>query len=362
MGPRPGTRGGARHPLVELTQARVLEFFREPEAMFWAFVFPLVLTLALAAAFPSAGDQPIVVGLVPPTSAEASVGKGTHGEATRSALESAPGLRVVDLTPDEERRALRDGVVHIVVQPGDPPTYRYDAAQDGSHRARLAVDDALKRAAGRVDPWDAAEERVTVPGSRYVDWLIPGLIGMGIMTNGMWAVAFPIVNARLRKLLKRFMASPMKRWEYLLAQVLGRMVFLAPEATLPLAFGSLVLGLPIAGSYGAIAVVVVVGALAFGAMGLMLGSRARTIEAVSGLVNACQLPMWLLSGVFFSSANFPAALQPVIHALPLTALNDALRAVVLDGASIYDVWEELALVSTWGGVSFGFALKLFRWR
>ena len=90
------------------------------------------------------------------------------------------------------------------------------------------------------------EERVTVPGSRYVDWLIPGLIGMGIMTNGMWAVAFPIVNARLRKLLKRFMASPMQRWEYLLAQMLGRMVFLAPEATLPLAFGSLVLGLPIA--------------------------------------------------------------------------------------------------------------------
>ena len=171
-----------------------------------------------------------------------------------------------------------------------------------------------------------------MPGSRYVDWLIPGLIGMGIMTNGMWAVAFPIVNARLRKLLKRFMASPMKRWEYLLAQVLGRMVFLAPEATLPLAFGSLVLGLPILGSYAAIAVVVLVGALAFGAIGLLLGSRARTIEAVSGLVNAFQLPMWLLSGVFFSYANFPAWLQPVIHALPLTALNDALRAVMLDGA------------------------------
>ncbi len=346
------TRGGARHPLVELTQARVLEFFREPEAMFWAFVFPLVLTLALAAAFPSAGDRPIVVGLA----------QGPQGPATRRALEAAPGLRVVDLTPDQERGALRDGVVHIVVVPADPPTYRYDASQDESHRARLAVDDALKRAAGRVDPWDAVQERVTVPGSRYVDWLIPGLIGMGIMTNGMWAVAFPIVNARLRKLLKRFMASPMKRWEYLLAQVLGRMVFLAPEATLPLAFGSLVLGLPILGTYAAIAVVVLVGALAFGAIGLLLGSRARTIEAVSGLVNAFQLPMWLLSGVFFSYANFPAWLQPVIHALPLTALNDALRAVILDGASLAQVWGEMALVSTWGAVSFGLALKLFRWR
>ena len=193
-----------------------------------------------------------------------------------------------------------------MVVANDPPTYRYDPAQDESHRARLAVDDALKRAGGRVDPWSAAEERVAVPGSRYVDWLIPGLIGMGIMTNGLWAVAFPIVNARLRKLLKRLMASPMQRWEYLLAQMLG-----APD-------------LPRARSHAAAGVRqpcarhadrrVVWGHRAGGAgrarcrsraMGLLLGSRARTIEAVSGLVNAFQLPMWLLSGVFFSSANFP---------------------------------------------------------
>jgi ABC-type multidrug transport system permease subunit len=147
-----------------------------------------------------------------------------------------------------------------------------------------------------------------------------------------------------------------------MAQMLGRLIFLAPEATLPLAFGSLALGMPIVGSYGVIALVVLVGALSFGAMGLLLGCRARTIEAVSGLVNAFQLPMWLLSGVFFSSANFPAALQPAIHALPLTALNDALRAVVLDGAGLGAVWRELALISGWGAVSFGLALRLFRWR
>lgn len=345
-------RGGAHHPLVELTLARLREFFREPEALFWAFVFPLVLTLALAAAFPSAADRPVIVGLV----------AGTQTESARTALAASPALRVVDLTSAEERQALRDGTVHIVVVANDPPTYRYDPAQGESHRARLAVDDALKRAGGRVDPWSAAEERVAVPGSRYVDWLIPGLIGMGIMTNGLWVVAFPIVTARLRKLLKRMMASPMQRWEYLLAQILGRLIFLAPEATLPLAFGSLALGMPIAGSYGVITLVVLVGALSFAAMGLLLGSRARTIEAVSGLVNAFQLPMWLLSGVFFSSANFPAAIQPIIHALPLTALNDALRAVILDGAGAADVWQEMVLVSAWGGISFALALRFFRWR
>jgi ABC-2 type transport system permease protein len=346
------TRGGARHPLVELTLARLREFYREPEVMFWAFVFPLVLTLALAAAFPSAADRPVIVGLV----------DGQRAPAIQSALEAATGFRVMPLAAAEERRALRDGTVHIVVVAGTPPTYRFDPSQDESHRARLAVDAALKRGDGRSDPWQAAEERVTVPGSRYVDWLIPGLIGMGIMTNGLWVVAFPIVSARLRRLLKRLMASPMQRWEYLLAQMLGRLIFLAPEASLPLAFGSLALGMPIAGSYTAIAIVVLLGALAFAAMGLLLASRARTIEAVSGLVNAFQLPMWLLSGVFFSSANFPDVMQPLIHALPLTALNDALRAIVLDGASATDVWPELSLLSAWGGTSFALALKLFRWR
>jgi ABC-type multidrug transport system permease subunit len=345
-------RGGASHPIVELTLARVREFFREPEAIFWAFVFPLVLTLALAAAFPSAADRPVAVGLLP----------GPHTDGVRRALAASPALRVIELSAQEERRALREGTVHIVVVASEPPAYRYDPSQDDSHRARLAVDDALKRAAGRVDPWRASEERVLVPGSRYVDWLIPGLVGMGIMTNGLWAVAFPIVNARLRKLLKRLMASPMQRWEYLLAQMLGRLIFLAPEATLPLAFGHLAIGLPINGSYTAIALVVLVGALSFAAIGLLLGSRARTIEAVSGLVNAFQLPMWLLSGVFFSSANFPDVLQPVIHALPLTALNDALRAVVLDGGGVSQVWRELALVSAWGAAAFAIALRLFRWR
>ena len=196
-------------PALELTLARVREFFREPEAIFWAFVFPLVLTLTLAAASASAADRQVTMGVVDATTAP----------AIQRALEAAPGLRVVQLAAADHRRALRDGTVHIVVVPADPPTDRYDTSKGESPRARVAV-----------------------PGSRYVDWLIPGLIGMGIVTNGLWAVAFLIVSARLRKLLKRMMASPMRRWEYLLAQLLARLIVLVPEATLPLAFGGLALG------------------------------------------------------------------------------------------------------------------------
>jgi len=250
----------------------------------------------------------------------------------------------------------------VIVVPSDPPAYQFDAARVESYTARLVVDDALKRAAGRTDPWVAREEAVEVPGSRYIDWLIPGMVAMGIMSNGMWGVGFSIVQARMRKLLKRMVASPMRKSEYLLAQLLARLIFLAPEVAVPIVFGVLAFGMPVNGSVGAIAVVTLIGSLAFGAMGLLIGSRVRTFEAVSGLMNIAMLPMWLLSGVFFSSSNFPQAVQPVIQALPLTALVDALRAVVLEGATLHEVRAELLGLTLWTVLPFGIALRIFKWR
>ena len=339
-------------PLVQLTLARIREFIREPEAVFWTFVFPVVMSLALAVAFPSRADRSILVGLQP----------GASTDSLRATLEGIPGIEVRDLAPDAERRALREGTVNIVVVPTSPPTYRFDPAREESRLARAVVDDALKKAAGRTDPWTAREQPQQVAGSRYIDWFIPGLIGMGIMTNGMWGIAFGIVQSRMRKLLKRMVASPMKRSEYLLAQVLARLIFLPAEVLVPLIFAMVAFGMPVNGSATAIAAVVLVGAFSFGALGLLMATRVRTIEAISGLMNLVMLPMWIVSGVFFSSANFPAAIQPAIQALPLTALIDALRAVILDGASIVGVGSELIVLAAWGVIPFFAAMKLFSWR
>jgi ABC-type multidrug transport system permease subunit len=337
---------------VELTRARLLEFAREPEALFWTFIFPIVISVTLAAAFPGGSNRPVRVGLVDNGSARAA----------RAALGSDRGITVVDIEPDQALGAIREGEVHIIVVPGDPPAYRFDPARDESRLARLAVDAALKRAAGRAEPWTAREEPLVVPGSRYIDWLIPGILGMNIMSTGMWGVGFSIAQARLRKLLKLLAASPMRKSQYLLAQMMARLMFLLPEATVPLAFGALALGMPIIGSFGSIAVVCLAGALAFTALGLLTASRASTIEAISGILNLTMLPMWVVSGVFFSTANFPEIVQPLIQALPLTALNDALRAVILEGATLIDVRQELGLLAAWAVVPFGIALRLFRWR
>jgi ABC-2 type transport system permease protein len=345
-------RGGAHHPIVELTMTRLREFVREPEALFWTFGFPIVMTLVMAVAFPSRAARPSPVGIA----------AGAAAASVRQALANAPGITVVDVPAGRESRALREGIVHVIVVPTDPPTYQFDAARVESYTARLTVDDALKRAAGRVDPWVAREEAVEVPGSRYIDWLIPGMVAMGIMSNGMWGVGFSIVQARMRKLLKRMVSSPMRKSEYLLAQLLARLIFLAPEVAVPIVFGVLAFAMPVNGSVGAIAVVTLIGSLAFGAFGLLLGSRARTFEAVSGLMNLAMLPMWLLSGVFFSSSNFPASVQPAIQALPLTALVDALRAVVLEGATLAAVGSELLILALWTVIPFAIALRIFKWR
>lgn len=346
------TPSGASSPLVELTLARLRLFVREPEALFWTFAFPILMSVAMAVAFPSGGGLRVLVG-VPP---------GTLASETVRTLTAIDGVSVQELAPAEQLRALREGEVHLLVVPGDPPAYRYDPARQENRLARAVVDDALKRAAGRQDPWTADDAPIQVAGSRYVDWLIPGLVGMTIMGTGMWGLGFSIVQSRMQHLLKRLLASPMRRRDYLMAQLVARLAFLAPEVLIPLGFGVLVLGVPFAGSVAALAVVSVAGALAFGAIGLLAASRARTIEAISGILNVVMLPMWVLSGVFFSSANFPEPAQPVIRALPLTALVDGLRAVVLDGATLASQAPELAILVAWTVVPFGLALRLFKWR
>lgn len=345
-------RGGASHPLVELTLARLREFVREPEALFWTFLFPIVMSVAMAIAFPSSGAQTVRVGVEP----------GVAAGRLREALTTSKDIVVHEVPVPDQLRALRDGDVYVIVVPGNPPTYRFDPARPESRMARLMVDDVLKRAAGRPDTWNAHEDRIAVPGSRYVDWLIPGIVGLGIMNNGLWSIGFMTVQARLRKLLKRLAASPMRKREFLMAPMLSRLVFLGPEVAVPLLFGALVFGMPIRGAIVNIVAVAVLGALAFGALGLLLGSRVRTFEAISGLMNLTTVPMWVLSGVFFSASNFPAAVQPVVQGLPLTALVDALRGVVLEGASLRGVSGELAILSAWTIVPFLVALRIFKWR
>jgi ABC-type multidrug transport system permease subunit len=347
------TRYKVYGPLTELTRARIRELTREPEAVFWVFVFPILLAAILGLAFRSR----------PPDVLPVAVVAGPHADARAAALSAGSDVAPKVLSETDARLALARGRVVLVVSGGDgAPTYAYDPTQPESRAARLAVDAALQRAAGRHDAFTAGRSEVVEPGARYVDFLVPGLLGMNLMGTGMWGIGFSLVVARNGNLLKRLIAAPARRTHVLAAQLTSRLIFLVPEAGALLLFAYFVLGVPLRGSLLLLVGVALLGALAFSGLGLLTAARPRTIEGVSGVMNLVMVPMWVFSGIFFSTERFPSSMQPFVQALPLTALNDALRGVMLEGTGLGTLLPEIALLAAWGAVSFVLAVKFFRWQ
>jgi len=338
----------------QLTLARFREFYREPEAVFWVFIFPILLAAGLGIAFRNRPAEASRIAIV----------SGATNAPVVDSLKKASGIVVETLDDTAAATALRTGKVALVVVPkaDGGVEYRFDEARPESRTARMVVDRVVQRAGGQEDPVPVAETKVSERGSRYIDFVVPGLLGMNLMGSGIWGIGFAIVDARKKKLLKRLISTPMSRAEYLASFLFFRLALLVIEVATLIGFGALVFGVPLRGSVLQLVTICVLSSLAFGGLGLLVASRARTVEGASGLMNLVMLPMWVFSGVFFSSGNFPKAAQPFIQALPLTAVNDALRANMLQGASWGMVSHELAIIAGYLVVCFILALRLFRWR
>jgi ABC-2 type transport system permease protein len=339
------------HPFNELLKARLREFIREPETIFWVYAFPVLLAIGLGIAFRNRPAERVFVD-IPQHAAAEEVAKN---------LKKLPDF-VVAIHPRQEcMDRLRLGKSTLVVIPGSKVEYVFDPTRPESVLARQQVDDVLQRAAGRRDPVMTADHHVTEPGTRYIDFLIPGLIGMNLLAGSMWGVGYVIVDMRVRKLLRRFVATPMKRSHFLWAALGGRMVFMVPELIVILGAGVILFGFPIRGNILSILLLSLLGAISFAGLGLLAACRAQKLETVSGIMNVIMMPMWLLSGVFFSPERFPDVFQVFIQALPLTQFNYALRAVILEGASLSSQLWRMAIIAAWGGVSYICTLRWFRW-
>jgi ABC-2 type transport system permease protein len=349
-----GRWSGYRH----LLWARIIELKREPEVVFWVFIFPLLLAGGLGIAF---RNKPADV-----TSVVVIAGNGA--QKTLAMLQNSPAhsiIRATVLDRDAALKAFHVGKYDLVIEsnPDGSYTYYYDPARPESVLSRAEIDAALQSAAGRKDALTTSAQSSSEPGSRYIDFLIPGLLGMNLMNSGMWGVGFALVEMRQRKLLKRFVATPMRRSDFLLALTSSRLVLMVIEVGLLLGFGVLVFHMRVQGWRSILSVLLLasLGAVTFGGVGLLTACRAQKIESVSGLINLVMMPMWIFSGVFFSYQKFPAMAHPFIKALPLTALNDALRATIIEGATLSSQSGRLLVLAVWGGVSFVLALRWFRW-
>lgn len=342
------------YALKELILCRLRQFYREPEAVFWTYGFPLILIVGLGIAFRNR----------PADESEVDVVASPAAAGIVSALSPPAGERfnVEVHTKDQCAERLRLGKTTIVVNATtNGYTYEFDPTQPESAYARNRVDAALQQAAGRRDVVETHDREVTQPGSRYIDFLVPGLLGMNLMGGGLWGIGFVTVDMRVRKLLKRLVASPMRRRDLLLSLVGGRLLFTIPEMAVILVAGALLFKIVVAGSLFSVAVVSLVGAVSFAGLGLLVACRADRLETVTGLMNMIMLPMWLFSGIFFSYERFPEKLHPLIKALPLTQLNDALRAVILEGDGLASQWFALLYLGAIGVVCFFLALRWFRW-
>jgi ABC-type multidrug transport system permease subunit len=354
--PAPARRNGRWAGYSHLLAARLLELKREPEVVFWVFVFPLLLALGLGIAFRNKPGDAVSVAIV----------AGTESHDAQALLASSPQheqFKVQVLDQIEARQGFRLGKFDVVIEPDGKGglQYRYDPARPESVLARAEVNDALQSAAGRKDMVATSTVTSSEPGSRYIDFLIPGLLGMNLMNSGMWGIGFALVDMRQRKLLKRYVATPMRRGDFLLAIMTSRLLLMVIEIGLLLVFGVLFFHMRVLGSVWSISAIGGLGSLTFGGVGLLTASRAQKIESISGLINLVMMPMWIFSGVFFSYERFPAVIHPLIKALPLTALNDALRASILEGTPLFQQWPRLLVLALWGGISFALALKWFRW-
>src|SRR5690348_8600805 len=241
-------RFGLSPSLVQLSSVRFKEFIREPEALFWTFAFPVLLAIGLGIAFRNRPAEVAHIAVV-----------GSTPEATRvaTAARADAGLAVEQLSPDSARVALRTGRVALLVlpQPDGSVQYQFDETRPDARAARLVADNAIQRGSGRGDVVKVSESHVRERGSRYIDFVIPGLLGMNIMGSSIWGLGYTIVDARRKHLLKRLVATPMSRAEFLISYLLSRIALLVGEVIVLLGFAALFFGVPVRGSLLDLAVV-----------------------------------------------------------------------------------------------------------
>jgi len=350
----PESHRRGRSAFGQLVLTRIRLFLREPAAIFWVYGFPILMLVALGIAFRDNPRESIVVDLV---------GEGDV-DAWKQTL-AADKRFEVKLAADGWQKRLQSGKTDLVIEVDRelPSGFRLweEPRRAESRFARSAVENALLR---REQPTANKPEvkQLQQAGSRYIDFLLPGMIGMGLMGGGMWGVGFVVVDMRVRKLLKLYLATPMRRSDFLLALIASRLLFTLADVLVLLVFGYFVFGVECQGSYLDLTIATLLGGAAFAGIGLLVASRAQTLETVSGLMNLVILPMWVFSGVFFSSERFPDAVQPIINLLPLTALNQLLRGIMLEDKPLTLLWPQALLLAAYALICFGIALKVFRWK
>ena len=365
------------HQLYRLIAAHFMEIIREPSVIFWGVVFPILMAWGLGIAFTQKGgvqaklaivkeiiekDQNHQTKLIAYLSTNAVMKDSSYSIVLKNEKLGDATLTFVETSWSNAFSLLKKGKVSVIIE--DQPTvskYHFDPANAEAKAAyqlasNLAAGGQLSYAANQSDI-----EPFTISGTRYVDFLIPGLLAMGIMMACSWGISYTIIERRSKKLLRRMVATPMKKSNLLFALITARFSMNLAEALLLFLFGWFYFGVKVQGSWPALIVLFIAGNIAFSGISILVSSRTSNTEVGNGLINAIVTPMMVVSGVFFSYHNFPDWTLPVIQYLPLTMIADSFRSIFNEGAGFLDVWREALVLTVIGTVSFIIGLKVFKW-
>jgi ABC-2 type transport system permease protein len=341
--------------LIQLIQVNFKTFFREPAILFWAVVFPIILAWVLGVAFSNKGESLRRVYVIGESAVpEKMTGEKVLGEETGNVYR----IKFQKASEAEAIRAVKRGVISVFIEvKEDSVIYHFDPLNSDAQLTHLL----LERSFTGVDSNNTSIDPLQATGTRYVDFLIPGMIALGIMNSCIWGIGWSLVESRMKKLLRRIVATPLNKSLFFTAQMITRILLGTFDISLLILFSYLYFGTIITGSITALLVVFLAGTFAFAGIAILMASRTSNTEVANGLVNAVTLPMMILSGIFFNYHNFPDWAIPVIQALPLTLLADSLRSIFIEGAGLIEVLRPVIILSAIGLVAFTAGLRVFKW-
>lgn len=364
-------------PLLQLIIVQFKTFIREPEVIFWSLLFPILMAWGLGMAFNKENESIITIVQVKndqyPDSAFRSFMVGANeikniNSPSEKALEqdvTIPGLgtnhyKIIDGTWEQAYVLLKRGVVNLVIEEtAEGLQYHFDPKSGEAKASYLQFSGILKGKQAEFS--HALIKPLSQKGTRYIDFLVPGLIAMGLMMSTMWGISYSLIEKRSKKLLRRLVATPMNKSSFMISQFAARFVLCTIEAMVLYLFARYFFDMTIEGNIPALIVLFCAGFFAFCGIALLLASRTSNTFVGNGIINLVVMPMMLLSGIYFSYHNFPDAIIPYIQALPLTMIADGIRSVFLEGAGWQELLKPIVILSTIGLVTFISGLKVFKW-
>jgi ABC-2 type transport system permease protein len=370
--------------LRQLTMAQVRELIREPGVLFWGILFPILMSLGLGIAFTKKADIIRKVAVILPD-------RETVSSDSSSNLIHFLEINCETLNPDDKEgyswkltlkdnklgnsiflfyemdwknamMMLKRGTVNVVLAENKGQVeYHFDPMNSDAQLSYLKLNGIIGGGQIVASEGNPNIQPLTVKGTRYIDFLVPGLITMGVMMSCMWGISYGIIEKRSKKLLRRLVATPMRKSHFLVALITVRIIMNFIESAVLFLFALIVFKIVIQGSIAALLIMFLAGNIAFAGIAVFVSSHTSNTEVGNGLINFVVFPMMVLSGIFFSYHNFPDWSIPVIQKLPLTMMTDGIRSIFNEGAGFHEVTLPVLILIATGVVFFTAGLKIFKW-